>query len=122
MTSKRISFIEHKGKRILLEDFSNVKNDDELEPLIWEAEKIVHQQSPKSVLVAVDLTNSHFGPKTSQASKEVAKGNEPYIKASALIGMNKLMEVVLNSLQRVTGRKLVSFPTREEAFDWLVKQ
>ena len=122
MDNPRIRFVEHKGKRILLEDFSNVKNDDELEPLIWEAEKIVHQQPPKSVLVAVDLTNSHFGPKTSQASKTVTKGNEPYIKASVLIGMNKMMEVVLGSLRMITGRAIVSFSTREEAFDWLAKQ
>ncbi len=122
MEQNRISFVDYKGRKILLEDLSNVSSDDELEPLIWEAEKVVHQQASHSVLVAVDLTNSRFGPKTSQASKAVAKGNEPYIKASALIGMNKLMEVVYNSLTMLTGRKIVSFRTREEAFEWLIKQ
>lgn len=122
METDRIRFVEYKGKRILLEDLSNIGNDDALEPLVWEAEKIVHKQQPKSVLVAVDLTNSRFGPKTSQAAKSVAKGNEPYIKASALIGMNKLMEVVYNSLRMITGRKIVTFSTRDEAFEWLIKQ
>lgn len=122
MSNHRIQFIEYKGKRILLEDFSNVKSDDELEPLVWEAEKIVHQQPLGSLLVVVDLTNSHFGPKTSQASKAVAKGNAPYIKASSLVGMNKLMEVIYNSLRVVTGRKIVSFSTREEAYEWLIEQ
>jgi hypothetical protein len=122
MVENRIRFIDYKGKRILLEDFSNLKNDDELEPLIWEAEKVVHRQTPNSVLVVVDLTNSHFGPKSSQASKSVSKGNGPYIKASTLVGMNKLMEIVFNSIQTITGRKMVSFNTREEAFEWLIKQ
>lgn len=122
MENNRIHFVDYKGKRILLEDFSNVRKEDELDALIWDAEKVVHQQQPNSLLVCVDLTNSTFGPKASQSSKEASKSNTPYIKASALVGMNKLMEIIFNSIRSLTGRNLVSFKTREEAYDWLIKQ
>lgn len=122
MEKKRIDFIDYKGKRILVEDFSNLKTEDELDAMIWEAEKVVHQQPLNSLLVVVDMTNSTFGPKATQSSKEASKSNTPYIKASAMVGMNKLMEIILNSLRMVTGRNIANFKTREEAYEWLIKQ
>src|SRR5512133_2949013 len=122
MENNRIRFIDHKGKRILLEDFSNVKSEDELEKLILQAESVVHAQMPKSLLVVVDMTNSTFGPKVSQTSKEASKSNSPFVKASAMVGMSKLMEIILNSVRTVSGRSIASFGTREEAYEWLIKQ
>lgn len=122
MENNRIRFVDYKGKRILLEDFSNVKSEDELEKLIWQAETVVHSQLPKSLLVVVDMTSSTFGPKVSQTSKEASKSNSPYIKASAMVGMSKLMEIILNSVRTVSGRSIASFGTREEAYEWLIKQ
>lgn len=122
MEQDRICFLNYKGKRILLEDFSNLRSEDELEKLIAQAEKVVHAQLPNSLLVVVDLTGSTFGPKTSQSSKEASKSNSPYVKASALVGMNKLMEIILNSIRTLTGRSIASFGTREEAYEWLIKQ
>ena len=122
MDEDRIRFVEYKGKQILLEDFTNVRTDDELLQLVWAAQKIVQSQPPKSALVVVDMTNTHFGPKSTQASKTVSKGNTPHIKASAMVGLNKLAEIVLNSIRMVSGRNIASFGTREEAYEWLSKQ
>lgn len=122
MENNRIHFVDYKGKRILLEDFSNVKKEEDLEALLQDAETFVHQQPLKSLLVVVDMTNSTFGPRVSQASKEASKSNTPYIKASAMVGMNKLMEIILTSIRTVTGRSIGSFPTRDEAYEWLIKQ
>jgi len=119
---ERIRFVEHKGKQILLEDFSNVPSDDELLDLMYKAAKIVQSQPLKSVLVCVDMTNANYGPRVSQESKQVTSNNTPYIKASALVGVTKLMEVILRTISVVSGRKLISFPTRQEALDWLANQ
>lgn len=119
---ERIRFIEYKGKRILLEDLSNAKDENELITWMWKAEEVVHQQPPKSLLVVVDMTNTHYGPNATNASKTAAKSNTPYIKASAMVGVSKLMEIIVQSLRVVTGRNLVCFPTREAAYEWLIKQ
>jgi hypothetical protein len=119
---ERIRFVDHKGKRILLEDFSNAKDENELISWMWKAEEIVHAQPAKSVLVVVDMTNTRYGPNATNASKTAAKSNTPYIKASAMVGVSKLMEVIVQSLRMVTGRNLICFPTREAAYDWLIKQ
>src|SRR5512133_3685322 len=109
MQEERIRFIDYKGKRILLEDFSNAKDENELIAMMWKAEEIIHKQQPKSLLVVVDMTNAHFGPNVSQSSKTAARSNTPYIKASAMVGMSRLMEIILQSLRLVTGRELVTF-------------
>jgi hypothetical protein len=122
MENPRIQFINYKGKKILLEDFSNIKDETELIALMWQAEEVVHKQPLNSLLVVVDMTNTRYGQNAAQSSKTATKSNTPYIKASTLVGTSKLMEVIIQSLRVLTGRKLVSFPTREEAYEWLIRQ
>jgi hypothetical protein len=122
MEEERIRFVEHKGKKILLEDFSNVRTESELLALIKKAVELVHSQPLQSVRVCVDMTNAHYGPRVAQESKAQTDSNTPYIYASAMVGITSLMEVILRTIYVVTGRKLESFRTREEALDWLASR
>jgi hypothetical protein len=118
----RIRFVDYKGKRILLEDFSNILDEDELIRLIEKAGKVVQSQAKGSVLVVVDLTNSRYSPRVTQESKQIAAGNTPYIHASTLVGVKGLMDIVVRGINAFTGRKLMVFGSREEAMEWLIKQ
>ena len=66
------------------------------------------------------MTRKGNVPKIKGANQNLR--NEPYIKASLLIGMNKMMEVVYNSLLFMIGLKVIRFATREEGFEWLIKK
>jgi hypothetical protein len=44
------------------------------------------------------------------------------VKASAVVGVEGLKQIVFNAVQAVSGRTLASFDTLEHAKDWLVKQ
>ena len=118
----RIRFVDYKGKKILLEDFTNILNEDELIGWIEKAGKVVQSQAKGSVLVVVDLTNSRYSPRVTQESKQVAAGNTPYIRASTLVGITGLMDIVVRGINNFTGRKLMSFKTRDDAMEWLIKQ
>jgi hypothetical protein len=118
----RVQFVDYKNRKILLEDFSNITDENELIALMKEAVGVVHSQPKGSALVVVDMTNARFGPKVSQESKEASKSNTPYIRASALVGIKGVAEIVVNSISRFTGRELRAFATREEAMEWLIKQ
>jgi hypothetical protein len=119
---ERIQFIDYKGKKILLEDFTNIKDEEEFIRLIKAAGEIVQQQPPKSTLVIVDLTNSRFTDRVSRISKETASKNTPHIKASVLVGVRGLMEIMIKAVSAFTHRDLISMRTREEAMEWLIKQ
>ena len=119
---ERIRFVEYKGKQILLEDFTNVKKEDEFIALIEKAQQAVHSRPPKSVLVLVDLTNARFTTRISQVSKTAAEGNTPYVKASILVGVGGLMEIMMKAISGFSHREFMSVDTREEAMEWLIKQ
>ena len=122
MEEERIRFIDHKGKKILLQDFSDMKDQDELISLIRKGAQLTRQQPPKSVLVLTDMTRTRYDSQSSQEAKETVKGNTPFIKASALAGITGIMEIIVRAINAFAGREVKTFHTRDEALEWLVKQ
>ncbi len=118
----RINFVEYQGKRILIEDFSHLKQGKEFLDTIEEAQKLITSQPPKSVLAVLDATNAHYDVEIIGRMKEFVKANGPYIKSSAVVGVSGLLLIALNTLSSVSGRKFPMFDTREEAMAYLVKQ
>jgi hypothetical protein len=119
---ERIRFIEYKGKQVLLEDLSGIREEDEFIALLDQATQIVRSQPPKSVLVIVDLTQTRFNERISRASKAATAGNTPYIRASVLVGVSGLMEIMMRAVSAFAHRELVAMRTREEALEWLDRQ
>ena len=119
---QRIRFVEYKAKQILLEDLSGIQDDDELIGLVKQAQQVVQSQPPKSVLVVVDLTNSRLSPKVYQFSKTATEENSPYVKASTIVGISGLMDILAKAVSAFAQRELTSFGTREEAMDYLIAQ
>jgi hypothetical protein len=119
---ERIRFVEYKGKQILLEDFTGIKDEDEFIALIKKAGQIVQSQPPESTLVLVDVTGARFTDRVSRASKETASKNTPHLKASVLVGVRGLTEIMMRALSTFTHREFISMRTREEAMEWLVNQ
>ncbi|MBN1431005.1 MAG: hypothetical protein JXB07_21730 [Anaerolineae bacterium] len=119
---QRIHFVDYKGKQILLEDLSGIQDDDTLIELIKQAQQVVKSQPPKSVLVVVDLTKSRLSPKVYQFSKTATEENSPHVKASTIVGIGGIMDLLAKAVSAFAQRELTSFDTREEAMEWLIKQ
>ena len=118
----KIGFIDHKGVKILLFDFAYTKKSNEVLELIQEAGLMARKRAPKSVLVVTDVTEAQYNIEVTQALKELAKGNAPYIKASAVVGVTGLKKILYDAVIRFSGRDLKLFDNRESALDWLVTQ
>lgn len=115
-----VSFITHKGVRILYEDFSHSKTDDVL-ALIEQAKTIIRTQPEKSVLAIVNVQGSSFDNRVTSALKQFAKENTPYMKCAAVYGIEGLKEIIFRGVLAFTGRKnLVLSKSLEEAKDFLV--
>ncbi|MBN2103512.1 hypothetical protein JW835_05670 [bacterium] len=119
---ERIQFIEHKGKKILLEDFSGMKPGDEFAEVLAEARKIIHSQSKSSVLALFDATDAMYDHDTLDQVKEFSASNTPYIKASAVVGITGLRKIALTAVSKLSGRDFKVFNSRREALDWLADQ
>ncbi|HYA24403.1 MAG TPA: STAS/SEC14 domain-containing protein [Terriglobales bacterium] len=117
----RIRFIVHQGKSILLCDLSNcsaaeVKRIAELVP------KFVTTHPKGSLLLLADFTGAEFDRNAFETMKEGAVFDRPHIKKSAWVGLDNLPKVFYENLKVFSRRDLPTFPTREEALDWLVKE
>jgi hypothetical protein len=115
----RVRFIEHKGKRILFVDFSNATPDQVLEAIDI-ARVTIKEEDKSSVLVLTDATNGRFDRRVTQALRDYASQNEPFVKASAIVGVSGMQKVILGALVMLTGRRFMLFDEMEKAKDWLV--
>jgi hypothetical protein len=119
---ERLQFVTHQGKKILVEDFTNLRTGPDFYESLNKAKALIAQQPPKSVLAVFDVTGTSFNNDTLNAVKEFTKANTPYIKAAAVVGITGLLQVALTAVSKFSGRDFVSFPTRAQAMEWLIKQ
>jgi hypothetical protein len=118
--NERIRFITHKGKQILLTDFSNC-SADEVEKVARAIPEYVTVQPRGSVLLLTDFTKASFDVEAIRAIKESAVFNKPYNRKSAWIGAENLPRDFEKNLKEYSRRKFPAFKNREEALTWLIE-
>jgi hypothetical protein len=116
----RIRFIEHKGKKILLLDFSHVTARENL-LLLEEARNTIAQQTRESVLALADMTGAEIDRAVSTKMKEVLAYDRPYVMKSAWVGTEKVPHALLENFEHFSQRRFIFCKTREEALDRLVE-
>jgi hypothetical protein len=118
---KRVKHIFHNGRQILFLDFSycNVKD---FPIIIAEAGKLIREEPPNSVLTLTDVTGAKYNLEVIEALKEFVKGNKPFVKAGAVIGLDALKKIIYNSVMHLSRRNLLAFDDIEKARDWLAEQ
>jgi hypothetical protein len=121
---KGISTIDFKGKQIFLLDLSylTLKDRTEFKKHVAHARETIQEQPPKSVLIITDTTETNFDSDFVDTLKEYAKHNNPYIKASALVGLTGLQKIIFYGVKTFTGRDFYIAKDLTDAQEWLVRQ
>jgi hypothetical protein len=119
---ERVRFLEHKGRRILFMDLSNIKDPNDGFPLADRNQALVCAEPPGSVLTLTYVANGRFNSAIIKRLTELAKSNKAYVKAGAIVGLSGLQRVVYVTLSQLSGRRLPTFDTVNEAKDWLAAQ
>ena len=118
---ERVKTISHEGKEIIFLDFANCKTEEMLQ-VIAEGAKLIQAQPPKSVLALSDFTNSSTDPSLLSAFRAFTAGNEPYIKASAIVGLSRIAEIFYDIIIKFTRRNVTIFANADQAKAWLIAQ
>lgn len=118
----RVSFVEHRGKRIFVMDFSHLRPGDEFLASIAEAKAWFKSQPAKSALSVFDATGAVYNLEVIGVLKDFTKHNEPFIKASSVVGIEGLLNIGLTAVAKFSGRTFKTFKDRPSAMDWLVEQ
>ena len=111
---ERSRFIDHKGKQIFVLDCSGCTTD-QIREIIKECGRVVQAQPEKSVLTMTIAGGGKFDNEIISELKELTKGNEPYVKKAAVVGMTGLYKVVLMAVSMFSNREFHLFDTAEEA-------
>ena len=117
----RVQFITHKGKKILYFDMSSCKFA-EISGVVAEAKRTIATQPSGSVLALTNVTDTELSKNSSAVIKDFTAYNKPFIKASAVIGVEGLRKVIYNAAMAFSGRQISAFDTIEQAKDWLAAQ
>jgi len=121
-TEDRVRFVEHRGKRILFHDFSSIKDPADAFGRLALSKTIVATQEPGSLLTLTWVHGSRFNREIIEALKDLVIHNKPYVRHGAIAGLSGLQRVIYVTITQLTGRRLKTFDTVEEAKDWLVEQ
>ena len=116
----RIRFFTHHGKQMLLVDSSHC-SAAEVEKVYRKLPEFVVTRPPSSVLILSDFTGASFDEEAMRVMKETAVFDKPYVKKSALVGIDSLPREFYENLKSFSRREFPVFKTRDEALAWLVK-
>ena len=117
----RVHFVEHKGKQILLLDFSHA-NAPEMQLLLEHVRITVARHARESLVTLADFTGSTVDHAVATKIKEVLTLDRPFVKKTAWVGAESIPHVFMGSFHNFSQREIVTFNTRDEAMDWLVAE
>jgi hypothetical protein len=117
---ERVEFITHRGARILVMDLAGLTSGDML-PHLERTRKLVSAEPLSTVRTLIDVTNTRIDLQSVQALKNLAADDKPFIKASAVVGINGPLGVLLDTVEKFSGRSFKRFGTRNEALDYLCR-
>lgn len=118
--TSRVRFVEHLGRRVLFVDFSYLRERATVFETIDEVRAVVAIQPPHSLLTLISVAGAPFDPEILQALKEVARHNQPFVKAAALVGLSGLQRLAYAAVLLFSGREMPAFRDINDAKDWLV--
>jgi len=117
----RVHFVEHKGKQILLLDFSNA-TAHQMQLLLEHVRVTVAQHARESLLTLGDFHDAEVDHAVAMKIKEVLTLDRPFVKKTAWTGTESIPHAFLENFHNFSQREIATFKTREEAMDWLAKE
>ena len=117
---ERVRFIEHRGQRVLLLDYSGLTDEHEILAMIDHRKVLMSEQEPGSVLTLTDATNARYSRAALIKIKEATVLDRPYVRRAAVVGQETLAKGLMEAVRTFSSRHWTAFETREAALDWLV--
>lgn len=119
MYEERIQWINHKGKKVLSCNYSDLAPND-LDQLKSKIINIMVNEPLHSVLSIVDGTNLHFGMKVMSYFSDLSAECDPYFKAIAVVGVTGLVRVMYDGVAKFSKTTMKTFNNKEGALNWLI--
>lgn len=118
----RSNWIEHKGKKILYQDFSrNFYNSAAVKTELAEVQEIVTSQPLNSVRVLSDFRDTNVGSDLLSAMNTASAATKAHVQKTAVLGVTGMKRKLADLLTALTGQDLKYFDDIESAKNWLAE-
>ena len=117
--SDRVKWIQHKGEKILFNDYSGLRGSA-FTQVVEETEKAILESGMKTVLVLNDLTSSYMDTESIGRVGQLMEtaGKKGITQIIALLGMTDVKQQIADSL----GPGMYRAASMDDGKDWLVSQ
>jgi hypothetical protein len=122
MNLDRGQFVEHKGKQILIADYSEMTKPAEVVEALMRVQDIIERQPPGSVRYLIDVTGTRFNTEVARTLKDLASRSKPFFRANAIVGLTGVQQVLYRTIAPLLGQRMPAFASRQDAMDWLAEQ
>lgn len=119
---ERISVVQHQGQTVLVQDFTGLREGDDYRRALSEAKAYIGRQPPASVRSVFDATGAVYNAAVIAELKDFTAFNKPFMKASAVVGVEGILGIALLAVEKFSGRTFKRFKDRAAALDWVVAQ
>jgi hypothetical protein len=119
---QRVRFINHKDRRILLIDYSNLTDESEFIEMIEQREFVVDSQPRNSVLMVINVTGAKFSKEVLTRAKEANVYDLPYVRRSAMVGVADQQKAAVDAVSMFAKKQWEMFDTLDQALDWIVQE
>ena len=118
----RSHWIEHKGKKILYQDFSKqFYNSAGVKAELEEVQAIVKGQPMNSVRVLSDFRDTNVGTDLLTAMNAASASTKAHVYKTAVLGVSGMKRKLADLLTAITGQPLKYFDDLEAAKNWLAE-
>src|SRR5215813_3189450 len=108
----RIHFVEHKGRKVLVCDFSHA-SAHQMQLLLEHLRITVAQHAHQALVTFADYTGAEVDRTVATKIKEVLTLDRPFVKKTAWIGSEGIPHAVMEGFHQFSQRHIMTFKTRE---------
>ncbi len=120
--TERVRWIEHKGKKIIYNDFSTLHTDEVIKVARKFEQLVMENKDNDNLMTLSNMTDAHFFGESFDEIKRVTKVVRPFLKKRAVIGITGVKAILYKSVNMFAkGTPTKIFDTFEEAKDYLVE-
>ena len=113
-------WIEHNGKKILYQDFSNLFfNTQAVAEELSQVQQVVIGEPENSVLVLSDFRNTEVTNALMPLLNEASRNTKSHVRKTATLGITGVKRTLGDLLSRITGQPIMYFENEKDAKEWL---
>ena len=114
----KVRFEAYNGMEYLYNDMSGCL-PEEAEKCLMKSHELMCKCPEKSVLVLANVEKIRFNKQIVQTFKDVTKLNAPYVRTTAVFGLEGFTKLLVNTVAKFSGREMKAFDDLDKAKDWL---